>query len=71
MRWTIMLTLVGLLAVGGVSWAQTLLGNCGLTNITGIQFSTGNIYCMPPPSGSCTGTINHSTGCAQPMFGGL
>jgi len=31
----------------------TILGNCG-SNITGIRLSTGDIYCIVPPS--CVGT---------------
>jgi hypothetical protein len=47
----------------------TLLGNCGV-NITGIQLSTGNVYCIVVPS-SCSGAIDLLTGCAQPMMKGF
>lgn len=51
-----------LLALMGAALAQVLLGNCG-TGVTGIQLSTGNIYCYPPPSASCPNSMDFSKPC--------
>lgn len=54
--------LIGLLGVITEAIPQTLIGNCG-AQITGIQLSTGNIYCIPiPKSSSCS--LNYSKSCA-------
>lgn len=41
--------------------SQTLLGNCG-ADITGIQLSTGNIYCIPAPV-TCSNSFDFSETC--------
>lgn len=53
--------------------SQTLLGNCG-ADITGIQLSTGNIYCFPAPAGTCSNSLDFSEACNTqyfPLFRGL
>lgn len=51
-----------LLLVASAAMAQTFLGSCGLSNITGIQLSTGKIYCFPTPS-SCINKLDFSIAC--------
>lgn len=65
MKWLI----VGILVLlSSAAIAQTLLGNCGLTNITGIQLSTGNIYCIPI-STSCANKLDFSNACNSQYVG--
>ena len=58
--------------LASLAWSQALIGNCGLDAITGIQLSTGNIYCSAVPSASpsvCSGVISASAKCPLPMLG--
>lgn len=67
----LILTVLAFLGIIGAAYAQTLIGNCG-TDITGIQLSTGNIYCIPPPITACgTGVIDLTTGCSISLALGL
>jgi hypothetical protein len=49
----VLLAAILVLAASEASPQTTLLGNCG-SDITGIQLSTGNVYCVAPPPGACS-----------------
>lgn len=62
---TLIVALISIFAIA-VAYAQTF-------NVVGcatISESTITFIACPPPS-SCTGTINFTTSCVQPMLGGL
>jgi len=60
-----------LLALGGIARAAGLTGYA--CNGWGLTVLTGPSICgtAPSPPAGCTGAIDLSTGCAQPMLGGL
>lgn len=67
---------LAIVMLASLAWSQALIGNCGLDAITGIQLSTGNIYCSPAPAPSkspvasaCSGVIDASAKCPLPMLG--
>ena len=56
------LAATAVLLATGSAIPQTYLGNCG-ANITGIQLSTGNIYCITAPSACGDGQLKYSVPC--------
>lgn len=67
MRWIIPLLLVLAATTAVAQFTNPAIGPGSIGRIGPSQSSSSSV--TPPPS--CTGTIDLSTGCVQPMLGGL